>query len=216
MKRRRLLAVCGATLFGGCLGRATLDVGSESPETFEPDEVQRRVSLASVDEVPKKYELNIGVKLLNGTVTAANAARLRVTVTNEGGKRRFSAGEGMCNPFNRDKGKSETAGLWLHEPADTKWIERKGHRWTRDRDQNERRAFANYACLPRTYEAGESLATEYLVWDDYQVGGVHGPGNVPVRGAGCHPPSRVEVRRPDGGIRLGVRRASREGVSEAI
>ncbi|WP_231184483.1 hypothetical protein [Haladaptatus sp. DYF46] len=177
MKRRRLLAVGGAALSGECLGRAALDVGgSESPETFGPDEVQRRMSLAGVDEVPKKYGVRIDVELLNGAVTAADTAHLRVTVTNEGEKRRFSAGEGMCNPFNRDEGKSETSGLWLHEPKDTKWIERKGDRWTRDRDQNERRAFANYACLPRTYEAGESLATEYLVWDDYQVGGYMDPG----------------------------------------
>ncbi|MFH5797745.1 hypothetical protein [Haladaptatus sp. CMAA 1911] len=172
MKRRRLLAVCGAALSGGCLGRATLDVGGpESAETFGPDEVQRQMSLAKVDTVPEEHDIRIDVELLNGTVTAADAAHLRVTVTNEGEKRRFSAGEGMYNPFNRDEGKSETPGLWLHESEDTKWIERKGDRWTRDRNPNEPRAFANYACLPRTYEAGESLATEYLVWDDHQVGG---------------------------------------------
>lgn len=176
MNRRRVLAVCGTTLSGGCLGRA-LDVGgSESPETFGPDEVQRRMSIARVDEVPQRYELKIGVKLLNGTVTAGNAAHLRVTVTNEGEKRRFSAGEGMCNPFNRDRGASETPGLWLHEPEDTKWLDRKGNRWMRGESPNEQRAFANYACLPRSYEAGESLAIEYLVWDDYQIDGYMKPG----------------------------------------
>lgn len=177
MNRRRILAVGGTTLFGGCLTRAGLDAsGPKSTETFGLDEVQRRMSLANVDEVREKYAVGIDAELSEETVTAAHTARLRVTVANEGEKRKLSAGEGMCNPFNREKGKSENPGLWLHEPEDTEWIERKGDRWTRDRSPNEQRMFPNYGCLPREYEEGESVTTEYAVWDDYRVVGYMGPG----------------------------------------
>ncbi|WP_458207172.1 hypothetical protein [Haladaptatus sp. NG-SE-30] len=196
MNRRRVLALlCGTGLLGstsllsGCLQHAPSDSGAgvdgdeddhdravDQTDTPESGEIQRRILLANVDEVPEEHDLRIGVGLLEGMVTAEHTAHLRVTIANEGRKRRLSAGDEICNLFNRDKGASENPGLWLHGLQSAEWDGRKGDRWTRDRDPDEQIAYPAYGCLNRLYERGESVTNEYLVWDDYRVKRYMEPG----------------------------------------
>lgn len=163
-------------------GRTPTEETPQSKTTAETDgegeasAVQRRVSLAGVDDVPEKHQLTIDVELLESTVTAAHTARLRVTTTNEGPKRKISIMEDKCSLFNRTSGLSEQPGLMLHRPSRTQWIDRPGNRWVRDRPSNEARVNAAYGCGNRIYSGGESIINEYLVWDDYQVEGYMTPG----------------------------------------
>lgn len=141
----------------------------------EESDIQRCVSLASVDDVPDAYDVQISVELLKSTVTAAQTAHLRVTVTDESSERRqISVGTGQCSLFNRSKGESEPSGLWLHSPNSTKHIDRAGDRWTADRDPDKPRAFLAYGCT--YFSTDEPISNEYLVWDDYQVENYMAPG----------------------------------------
>lgn len=197
MKRRILLAAAGTGLLGGCLGRSSVGAPEQSktttddppltrptgtPETTDANGAaesgsdERRVSLAGVDDVPAKHAITIDVELLEETVTPDHTARLRVTTTNEGERRRLSVSEGRCNLFNRSGGASETPGLWLHRPKSREWIEREGDRWTRNRDADEPRGYLMYGCGARSYDSGESVASDYLVWDDYREEGYMEPG----------------------------------------
>ena len=149
---------------------------AETTGEREESAIQRRVSLANVDDVPEKYQLSIDVKLLESTVTAEHTARLRVTTTNEGPKRKISIAEDKCSLFNRMGGLSEQPGLILHRPSSTQWIDRAGNRWVRNRPSDEPRVIAAYGCMNRVYLTGESVVNQYLVWDDYQVDGYLSPG----------------------------------------
>lgn len=161
--------------------------------TTRASALQRRVSLAGVNDVPEKHRMTIDVELLESIVTAAHTTRLRVTTTNTGPKRKISIGEDKCSLFNRDGGLSEKPGLVLHSPDSTEWIDRKGDRWVPDRSSDEPRAYAAYGCAGRLYPEGDSVVNEYLVWDDYQMRGYMTPGTYrfvePVR-----------IKRPNEGL----------------
>ena len=159
----------------------------------EGSTIQRRVSVANVEEVPERYQVDIDVGLLESTVTAGHTARLRITTTNEGSRRKISIAEGKCGPFNRLSGLSETPGLILHRPSRTQWIDRAGNRWLRDRPADEARVIATYGCVNRVYAAGESVVNRYHVWDDYQVDGYMTPGTY--RSA-----EPVRIKPPDAGF----------------
>lgn len=140
-------------------------------------DVQRRMSLAGVDDVPDEHELTIDVELLESIVTAAHTAHLRVTATDESSrKRRLTIGTGRCNLFNRGKGQSRPKGLWLHAPSSTESIDRVGERWTADRDPDAARGFPMYGCGYPPAIHDEPIVNEYLVWDDYRVEGYMSPG----------------------------------------
>lgn len=171
MHRRTLLAAVGGASVAGLAGCQRLR------GTWSDDDGRRRLALASQDAVPEPHEVSIDVELLDGTITTERTARLRLTVTNEGSPRAISAGEGMCNLFNRHRGGSDDpAGLWLYRPSKTGGLERRGDRWVEDRRPSEPRGFPAYACSSRQYASGESVATEYEVWDDYLVEGYLDPG----------------------------------------
>ena len=171
MDRRSLLTSlggAGAVVLAGC--RRLRQVRSE-------DDGRRRVRLGGQDAVPETHEVSIGVEVLERAITPDRTARLRLTVANEGASRALSAGEGTCHLFDRDRGGSDDpAGLWLYRPAAAEGIERRGHRWVEDRPRSEPRGFPAYACSSRQYASGESVATEYEVWDDYRVEGYLEPG----------------------------------------
>jgi hypothetical protein len=173
--------------------------GSETPESDEPtnETIQRRVSLAGADDIEREHDLRIEVEALETTITASHTAKLRVTTTNEGEKRRISIGTGACTLFNRSRGASEQPGLFLHSPGSEEWIERAGDRWTRDANPSQERAWAAVGCVPPVYAAGESVTNEYAVWDDYRVEGYLVPGTYrfeePVR---ILPPSDSTTRTP--------------------
>lgn len=171
MDRRSLLARlggAGAVALAGC-GRLR--------EVRSDDDGRRRISLAGRDPVPETREVSLDVEVLDGTITPDETARVRLTVTNEGASRALSAGEGMCNLFDRDRGGSDDpAGLWLYRPSVAEGIERRGDRWVPDRPRTEPRGFPAYACTARQYVTGESVVTEYELWDDYRVEGYLEPG----------------------------------------
>jgi len=169
MKRRTLLT----TLAGGTVA----GLGGHLLAGAADEDLQRRVSLASQDAVPDDYEITIDVEVVESTVTNLRPARVRITTTNEGPKRAISIrGKVGCVLFNRENGGSdEPPGLWLHEPTYANNINREDNQWVRA-SSDRPRGFPLHGCRPKTYEAGESLSNEYVVWHDYRVDGYLDPG----------------------------------------
>lgn len=164
-------AGCGSRPYSAVADNSFLSFGSSGNSEGE---IQRLVSLESQDSVPDEYDVEIDVDVVRPLITDAETARLRITTTNTGSRKRLPVGEDRCVLFGRSKGGSDDPqGLWLHR---TENIDREENRWVADRSADERRWFLQYACLPRTYEAGESVSNEYFVWDDYQVPGYLKPG----------------------------------------
>lgn len=156
---------------------------SEDLPTFDADEVQRQISVESVDSVPDKYAVAIDVELLNGTVTGENPARVRATITNTAdGERRLTQNDGDCALFDRDEGASESPGLHLHRPGfpgfaqDCRDPSRVGNLWRFDLSEDAICAVQQYGCGRVTYAAGESRPETYQVWDDYAASGYMPPG----------------------------------------
>jgi hypothetical protein len=178
MRRRDLLATLGTA--GLVSGAGCITVWAT-----DPDVRRRTVSLSSVDDIATEHRVSIDVGLLEENVTDEHTARLRVTTTNEGEPRRLSVGDRMCAIFNREGEMSDPEGVWLYRPEETQWLEREGPRWEHDGNPNSERAYAAYGCLPRKYETGESVATDYLLWDDFRVDGYLPPATyrweVPIR-----------------------------------
>jgi hypothetical protein len=183
MKRRWFLTtmVAGTGFVAGCTtssppaSQATSisETGTQTPasETTSNEDIQRRVSVAGVDEVPDKHDLRIEVKLLQSTVTDEHTAHLRLTATDETSrKRRIGIGTGKCSLFNRTKGKSEPPGLWLLTP-DGSNSDPAGNHWTVNRDK-----FLMYGCAYPVVEHNEPIINEYRVWDDAAVDGYMTPG----------------------------------------
>lgn len=93
-------------------------------------------------------------------------------MTNEGPKRAFRVAGGYCKLFSEPHaGSNDPSGLWLYQPNETKYLDRKGKRWVPDRPQSHTRSYPASACSPQAYESSESMSTEYEVWHDYQVDG---------------------------------------------
>jgi hypothetical protein len=189
MKRRRFFAtaVAGTGLLAGCTtgtppaNQATSTSETETRTTnsgpTSNGDVQRRISLAGVDEVLDEHDLRIEVELLQSTVTDEHTAHLRLTATDETSrKRRIGIGTGKCNLFNREKGESEPSGLWLYRPEEVENLDRAGDRWTEDVDPNAVDAYAAYGCAYVPTVHNEPIINEYLVWDDYRVDGYMTPG----------------------------------------
>lgn len=184
MKRRALLGVVGVggtILLAGCTTTgnpdSTSSPSSQSPSaTMKPGELQRHLALAGVDEVADDRELRIEAELLDAAITDAATARVRVTTTNEGPERGLSIGTDGCDLFNRTGGRSSPEGLWLYRADATDSIDRKDDRWVPDFAADQPRGFGGYACPTTAYATGESVTTEYEVWDDYRVSGYLEPG----------------------------------------
>ncbi|GAA0673451.1 hypothetical protein ACFQDG_14725 [Natronoarchaeum mannanilyticum] len=204
MDRRDLLAAlgCGTATLAGCLGDAgspAVPAENESPNssaspgscdvpeaadersestTGEVDgDVQRRITLAAVDEVPEGSDVRIDVEMLRSAMTAEKPARIRITTTNLGPTRAISVGDEDCKLFNYGASLSDApAGLVLQDPSSIEYTERKDGRWVRDLTPDENVDFAPVGCDPTTYSCGESVSSEYVVWDDFRVAGYFEPG----------------------------------------
>ena len=169
VRRRTLLAALGS-------GTATLSGCSALAPGGDAGDLERRVSLAASDALPDEHALRIDATVTRPAVTAENPAQLRIAVTNAGPRRALSVGTDGCALFNRGEGGSdEPPGLWLHRPARAATIERARPRWVRA-ESDRPRMFDAYGCLLRVFDAGESLARDYVVWDDYRVEGYLEPG----------------------------------------
>lgn len=190
MRRRTLLRTVSGTLavsLAGCTSNIDQDNSptptsdtstSPTPTSAKPSDArQRTVMLESQDEVPDTHQVSINVDVLEPAITNSHTARIRLTTINEGPARSLSVGPDQCNLFNRNRaGSDDPAGLWLYQPEETEYLERKGERWVPDRPPSQPRSFAAYGCTPRFYESGESVQTEFVVWDDYRVDGYLKPG----------------------------------------
>jgi hypothetical protein len=202
MKRRDVLVALGSATAGGlagCVSTSKPNSESASTATQTPTQSstasptpppttrsrtttrtgdrQRHVSLAAQDTIPDRHDVRIEATVVTPRATDEHPALLRITTTNEGPERAISVGTDGCHLFNRsDAGSDDPPGLWLHRPENAADIDRAGNRWVRDRPADEPRAYLAYACMPTTYAAGESVTTEYEVWDDYQVAGYLEPG----------------------------------------
>lgn len=201
VRRRTLLTAAAGTVgsLAGCLSPGGSDpppeYGALPPaqrpdRSFDPDELQRRVSLESVDPVPGVARLAIDVELRDGAVTGEDPAELAVTTTNEGPERFVSAGDEGCSLFNRNSGESEDGGLWLVRPGfpgmpfyagDGPDEKRVDPLWAVRTDEDGPPpgiVFEAYGCLPHQYATDESVTNEYRVWDGWRA-----PGYMP---AGTH------------------------------
>lgn len=186
MRRRIVLLTVGGALAGTSAGCNNSTGEGESPtpsaeasatptgmsRTPTEEERQRTVNLDSQDTVPETHQVSINVAVLESAITTAHTARLRVTMTNEGPRRAFRVAGGYCKLFtDPHAGSNDPAGLWLYQPNETEYLDRRGERWVPDRPPSHPRSYPASACSPQEYKAGESLSTEYEVWDDYQVDG---------------------------------------------
>lgn len=166
MDRRTLLTSVATTGVVGVAGCQRLRAITGN------DAARRRVRIADQDSVPESHQVRITVDLLEQSVTEAHPARIETSTTNEGPPRALSVGREICHLFNRSKGGSDDpAGLWLYRPEDTQSIDRENDRWERDRSRFSNRGYPAYGCSATRYNNGESVSTEYEVWDDYAVGG---------------------------------------------
>lgn len=139
-------------------------------------DIHRRVALADQDTVLDGLQVRIEVEVLEPAIRDAHTARLRITTTNEGGRRALSVGTGPCRLFNRAASTSNPSGLILHAPASSLHIDRETNRWVGDTPADTPRVFRGYGCPPRVFEPGETVSDEYAVWHDDQVAGYLVPG----------------------------------------
>lgn len=170
MNRRALLSSVATT---GLLGVA----GCQQFRAITGDDnTQRVVKLADQDSGPESHQVRITVDLLEQSVTDAHPARLEVSTTNEGPRRALSVGRELCSLFNRsDGGSDDPAGLWLYRPEDAQDLDREDDRWEPDRSRFSNRSYPAYGCGATRYDTGDSVSTEYEVWDDYSEGGYFEP-----------------------------------------
>lgn len=191
MRRRIVLLTVGGALSGPLAGCNNSTGVGDSPtpsadvsatptatsKTPTEGERQRTVTLDSQDTVPDTHQVSIDVAVLEPAITTAHTARLRVTMTNEGPRVAFRIDGGYCKLFTEPHaGSDDPSGLWLYQPNETEYLDRKGERWVPDNPPSRPRSYPASACSPQEYTSGESDSTEYEVWDDYQVDGYLQPG----------------------------------------
>lgn len=170
MDRRALLTSVAAT---GVVG----GTGCQRLHAFTSEnDGQRKVQIETQASVSATHQLTIAVDRLEQSMTDAHPARIEITTTNEGPPRAVSVGQEQCCLFNRSDGGSDNPeGLWLYRPEDTQNLDRKDDRWVHDRSRFADRSFPAYGCGATRYDTGESVSTEYEVWDDFAVGGYFEP-----------------------------------------
>jgi hypothetical protein len=171
MNRRTLLTTTATTCVVGVSGCQRL-------QGLTTDDTGRRVvELHDQDAVADSDDVTISVELLEQTVTEAHPAHVQITTTNEGPDRALSIGPDRCGLFNRSNGGSDDpAGLWLYRPEAAESLDREADRWEQDTSPFSDRSYPAYGCGAFEYSAGESVSTEYEVWNDYAESGYFEPG----------------------------------------
>lgn len=180
MYRRRLLtagASLGVATLAGCTavgsgGDSTTSTATtvicESPEP-------RRIELAGTKSVSSEFAVSLDATMERKRATAEAPARVRVRLTNEGDKRETDiVDDGRCHLFNRNQGRSDPEGLWLHRAQDAP-TDRANGCWTHEESPTNTRTFLAYGCGLRPLEPEEAVSTTYEVWDDYVTGGYYLP-----------------------------------------
>lgn len=155
-------------------------------------QVQRRITVESVDDHEEEYDLTIDVEMAETRVTPEHTAEVKITATNQNREQYVKLRDKGCRIFGRansDSGASdEPSGLWLHLPETSRFIERKGDRWTRDKPQGQGEHMSDlppniggcerilYSPPSSREQPLPSFIRRYWVWDDYQVEGYMSPG----------------------------------------
>jgi hypothetical protein len=152
----------------------TLSTSAGADPSGSPE--RRTVSIADTGAIPSDADLSITASLPRKQITSEAPARLTVEVTNRGSHRAIDLTDGgYCHLFNRGRGGSDPAGLWLYRKQDTP-DDRADDRWTLDRNATDTRAFVMVDCSQETFANDESITTTYEVWDDYVADGYLPPG----------------------------------------
>lgn len=192
MKRRTVLAALAASpSMAGCLSSggsqpSPTDTPTPTTPTVSPSPTPaacvsvdaREVSLAETAALPTSLDLSMTASIQQSGPTADTPAQLDVMLTNEGDRRGVFPTAGRCNPFNRDLGMSDPAGLWLYHPDDPTYPdERIDGCWTKPTGPDETpKPFPEYGCGLDAIEAGETITTTHQVWDDHRVEGYYPTG----------------------------------------
>ncbi|MDY6765535.1 MAG: hypothetical protein SV377_07650 [Halobacteria archaeon] len=180
MKRRRFLK--------GAFGAG---VASLAGCTQVLGQVQRQITVESVDDHEEEYDLSMDVEMVKTDVTPEHTAELKITATNQNREQYLRLRDKGCRIFenaNTRGGASDPPGLWLHLPETSRFIERKGDKWTRDKPQGQGEHMSDLppnigGCEKILYSPPSSreqplpsFIRRYWVWDDYQVEGYMDPG----------------------------------------
>jgi len=160
----RTLGGLGTAALAGCAGFCLGD-RPNPPESG----VYRRVTVADEGSVPEGADLETSVSMTEATVTREHPARFELAIRNTGAPRATTAGVAeMCGLFDREEGGSRPPALWVHPVEEARHLDRPDGRFLADRPTDEQRNWPDYGCLPRQYDAGETVRGEYAVWHDYR------------------------------------------------
>lgn len=192
MKRRTLLAgVAASPSLTGCLRQggklsSPTDTGTRTADTPSPTPTPARctsadpraVTLVGTADLPTSLDLSMSATVQRSRPTAETPARLDVMLANGGDRRGVSPSTGRCNPFNRDLGESDPAGLWLSHLDDPTYPEERVEGcWTKRMAPDETpQPFPQYGCSLDAIEPGETITTTHEVWDDHRVEGYYPTG----------------------------------------
>lgn len=120
--------------------------------------------------LPETAGLTVTTTLKQARITADTPAQLTITVTNTGETRATNlADTEYCHLFNRPRGKSNPAGLWLYRKQDAP---RHGKTcWQEAKPPEETRTYVDIGCGRAQFPSGASITTTYELWDDHATGG---------------------------------------------
>jgi hypothetical protein len=168
MRRRSVLKFLSG---GGVAGL----VGCVAPSGGSPDEVgpERQVSITSQDAVSETHQLRIEASMVESMATKDHPAQVQVSLTNEGQTRWIQVGP-RCPLFWKYNWASSPEGLLLPSSEEPRYVAESGPRWVLN--PPEELTFGDGGCGRREYKTGESLRTEYTVYDDGRVDGYLEPG----------------------------------------
>jgi len=131
----------------------------------------RRVSISGSKRLPSNVGLSLETTVERAQVTHEATARFTVELTNAGPDRATGVSDNeYCHLFDRPRGGSDPAGVWLYRRQDAP-TDRVDGRWTEATDGTPTRTYVALACGKHPFPSGATIATTYEVWDDLLVEG---------------------------------------------
>lgn len=160
------LAGVGVSGLAGCSG--------ENANPFA--DAEWRVFLDDFTQLPADAGVEVSIEKQGDRITPEETVGFRLTTTNRDSDKRLSVGSGpQCCLFDRERGGSRPAALWLYH-VDSLPTKAEPDRWTANRSTEEERTFDDEVCPLQPYDAGESVTNEYQLWSDYRILGYLPPG----------------------------------------
>jgi len=111
--------------------------------------------------------------MVESMATKNHPAQVQFSLTNDGQTRWIQVGP-RCPLFWGDNWASSPDGLLLSSSEESRYVAESGPRWIIDPPEDL--TFGDGGCGRRQYKTGESLRTEYAVYDDGRVDGYLDPG----------------------------------------